>query len=447
MADHQQHIAVIGAGWAGCSAAVSLVRDGHRVSLFEAAPQTGGRARSVTVQQQTLDNGQHILLGAYRDTLQLIRSLGGDTAQLFLRLPLQMVYPPACDGMSLIAPKLPAPLHMAIGLLKASGLTLADKLALARFSSAAKWMGWRLHTDVSVNDLLVQFEQTERLVRLMWHPLCIAALNTPPECASANTFLAVLRDSLGAGRAASDMLIPRAPLGAILPALAIRYLQQQQMTVQTGMPVRSLHRHGDSWTLSNAEATLPGQFDQVVIATDIRNCQRLLASVSNADTTSTLPDYQFEAITTVYLQYPATVRLDRAFYALPDQAASQHYGQFVFDRGWLDTQQAGLMAVVISAPSTLPEAETLAALVAQQLATQTGIQVLAQPLWHQVITEKRATWACTPGIRRPSQATGISGLWIAGDYTDAAYPATLESAVRSGKQLASLIRDSAKQAR
>uniref|UniRef100_UPI0030EB3E50 hydroxysqualene dehydroxylase n=1 Tax=Undibacterium luofuense TaxID=2828733 RepID=UPI0030EB3E50 len=255
------------------------------------------------------------------------------------------------------------------------------------------------------------------------------------------------RDSLGAGRAASDMLIPRAPLGAILPELAIRYLQQQQMTVQTGMPVRALHRHGDHWSLSNAEATFPGQFDQVVIATDIRNCQRLLASVSDADTTPTLPDYQFEAITTVYLQYPATVRLDRAFYALPDHAASQHYGQFVFDRGWLDTQQAGLMAVVISAPSTLPDAETLAALVAQQLATQTGIQALAQPLWHQVITEKRATWACTPGIRRPSQATGISGLWIAGDYTDAAYPATLESAVRSGKQLASLIRGSARQAR
>jgi hypothetical protein len=73
-------------------------------------------------------------------------------------------------------------------------------------------MGWQLHTDVSVNNLLLQFEQTERLVRLMWHPLCIAALNTPPERASANTFLAVLRDSLGASRAASDMLIPRAPL-------------------------------------------------------------------------------------------------------------------------------------------------------------------------------------------------------------------------------------------
>jgi hypothetical protein len=84
------------------------------------------------------------------------------------------------------------------------------------------------------------------------------------------------------------------------------------------------------------------------------------------------------------------VRLDRAFYALPDQAASQHYGQFVFDRGWLDPKQAGLLAVVISAPSSLPDAETLATLVAQQLATQTGIQALAQPLWHQIITEKRA---------------------------------------------------------
>ena len=107
---------------------------------------------------------------------------------------------------------------MVVALLRASGLARADKLALARFSTTARWMGWQLHTDCSVAELLERFDQTERLIRLMWRPLCLAALNTPPERASAQVFLNVLRDSLGAGRRASDMLVPRTDLSSLVPA-------------------------------------------------------------------------------------------------------------------------------------------------------------------------------------------------------------------------------------
>jgi predicted NAD/FAD-binding protein len=178
-------VAVIGAGWAGCAAAIELARTGAQVTLYEAARVPGGRARRIDYQGNALDNGQHILLGAYRDSLRLMRTVGLQPSQLLLRLPLQMRYPNGIVGMDLISARLPAPLHLLIGVLRAKGLTMTDKLSLARFASAARWMGWQLNHDCTVTELLHRFEQTDRLIKLMWRPLCIAALNTPPERASA----------------------------------------------------------------------------------------------------------------------------------------------------------------------------------------------------------------------------------------------------------------------
>ena len=155
-------VAVVGGGWAGCAAAVELARRGVQVTLFEAARTLGGRARQVEVDGRVLDNGQHILLGAYKQTLGLLKRVGVEPGQAILRLPLQMRYPPGAGGMDMIAPRLPAPWHMLVGLLRAKGLAYEDKKALAQFSSAAKWMGWRLDTDVSVSTCLLYTSPSPR---------------------------------------------------------------------------------------------------------------------------------------------------------------------------------------------------------------------------------------------------------------------------------------------
>ena len=154
--------AVIGAGWAGCSAAVELAKRGHQVHLFEAARTLGGRARQVHLHGIDCDNGQHILLGAYEATLNLLNTLGVDPDAALLRLPLQMCYPGHSGGMQFIAPKLPAPFHLIAALLRAKGLQREDKMSLARFSSAARWMDWQLYTDCSVAELLERFDQIAR---------------------------------------------------------------------------------------------------------------------------------------------------------------------------------------------------------------------------------------------------------------------------------------------
>ena len=424
-------VAVIGAGWAGCAAAVELTRAGAKATLYEAARTAGGRARRIDYQGHALDNGQHILLGAYRESLRLMQQVGLQPSQLLMRLPLQMRYPDNEVGMDLLAPRLPAPLHLVMGVLRAKGLPFADKLSLARFSSAARWMGWQLNQDCTVAELLARFDQTDRLIKLMWRPLCIAALNTPPERASAKVFLAVLRDSLGARRAASDMLLPRTDLSTLFPDAAISWLQKQGGTVMMVHRVNSIHSDDAGWTINSAQRS--DHYQHVVIATAPMHAQTLLKDTDHALSESLSFDY--EAITTCYLQYAPSVRLPAPMLALIDDPDSQCWGQFVFDRGQLDDKQAGLLAVVISATQQTT-VQSLEAAVAQQLAHDLRLPELANPVWSKAITEKRATFACVPDMQRPSTATTHPGLWLAGDYTASDYPATIEGAVRSGVKVA-----------
>ncbi|WP_371866462.1 hydroxysqualene dehydroxylase HpnE [Duganella alba] len=450
-------VAVIGAGWAGCAAAVELAQAGYRVTLLEAARTLGGRARRVETDRAHLDNGQHILLGAYSESLRLMKLAGIDREQALLTLPLQMRYPPNTGGMDFAAPSLPlpAPLHLATALFRARGLTREDKLSLARFSTTARWMGWQLHQDCSVSELLARFDQTPRLIQLMWRPLCLAALNTPPERASAQVFLNVLRDSLGARRRASDMLLPRADLSALFPEAASAYVEAHGGNVRSGAKVQAIHSiEGRLWQLDISGSAVGGTwstyFSGVVLATGASQAAALLHDISECDTAalcSQLTAFEPEAITTVYLQYAASVKLDLPFYALLDDPYNHHYGQFVFDRGQLDASQPGLLAVVISASAQSADQpqELLAEAVAVQLAVDFQRPELGRPDWFKVITEKRATYASTPGLQRPSNDSGLPGLVLAGDYTAGDYPATLESAVRSGVAAAALLKRSAAQ--
>jgi squalene-associated FAD-dependent desaturase len=443
MTGNRKSVAVVGGGWAGCAAAVELADAGCAVTLFEAARTPGGRARAVQAHGRILDNGQHILLGAYESTLKLLRRVGVDPASSLLRLPLQMRYPPASGLMDFAAPRLPAPLHVLAALLRAKGLDRDDKLALARFSTTARWMDWRLDVDCSVAELLERYDQTPRITQLLWRPLCVAALNTPAERASARVFLAVLRDSLGARRAASDMLLPRVTLDALFPAAALRCLERAGARVLTGCRVDAIDAMAPDaagWRVHAGGAV--HDVDAVVLATPPWQSAALLRALPGADETVALLDaLAYEPISTVYLQYAPGLRLPLPFCALADDPAASLWGQFVFDRGQLNPAEDGLLAVVVSAAAdaALLGHDALAGAVAAQLADAFAQPALGAPAWRQVITEKRATFSCTAGLARPPNATALPGLVLAGDYTASDYPATLETAIRSGSAAARLV--------
>ena len=422
-----KRIAIVGAGWAGCAAAVEAVDNGFDVTLFEASRIAGGRARKTTVEGLTLDNGQHILLGAYAKTLQMMKRVGINTDAAFLRLPLQMHYPPASEGMDFETATLPAPFHLVVGLFRTTGLDWEDKIALVRFFSACRHIRWDIGEDRPVIRLLEQFWQTPRLYGLLWRPLCMASMNTPPEEASAQVFLSILKDSLGARRHASDMLLPKMDLSAIFPEKAIRYLTEHGGEIRMGETVRDLHQDESGWIL-NKNAN--DQYDAVIVATSAANAASLLKDETGV---SPFEPFRYEPISTCYLKYSDSIRLQRPFYALIDNPDKKEWGQYVFDRGQLFPDQQGLLAVVVSVSSAVMDSgkETLETDIARQLAHAFKRPELENPLWSRIFTERRATFACTPGLLRPG-ITGKKGLFLAGDYLRSDYPATLESAISSG---------------
>lgn len=419
------HIAVIGAGWAGLTAASELAAQGLKVTVLEAAPHLGGRARGFSRNGLQLDNGQHIMLGAYRETLRLMRLVGVDEHTALLRLPLRLETP---GHLRLATPRWPAPLHLLAGLLGASGLSVAERLAAIAFMAGMQLKGFRAPREQTVAQLLAR--QPEKLVRLLWEPLCLAALNTPIATACAQTFINVLRDSLTRTRDDSDLLLPRRDLGQLFPQAAAQFIDAHGGSVR--------HARVGSITFHDTHVSINGEaFDHAICATAPHNAAQLLAGLPQLVTTQAqIAALAFQPITTVYLQYPAATALP-----FPMLGMAGGLGQWVLDRGALCGQN-GLLAVVISAegPHEALSNEALVEAIHGEMTAM--IDRLPLPEWHQVITEKRATFACTAGIQRPSCQTAHPRLWLAGDYTAGDYPATLEGAVHSGVQCAQLLSSS-----
>ena len=422
-------IGIVGGGYAGMAAAVALADCGIPVTVFESAMQLGGRARGVGYQDTHLDNGQHLLLGCYRQTLYMIEKVGGNIEQDFLRMPLQL---DLHGEFSLKAPRLPAPLHLLAALMNAQGLTLVERLSAMRFMLSLRRMKFSLPADMTVAELLAQHDQDADLSRKLWEPLCIAALNTPMYKASAQVLLNVLRDALNQSREYSDMLLPRINFSALFPQRAADYVEQHGGKVCIACGVEALHPLDDGIELTTTLGT--DTFDCVICAAPPVATAKLLRPVAAlAETVALIDKLEHQPIYTVYLQYPAHVTLPHAMLGL-----HQRYSQWLFDKG-LIAGQHGLLAAVISAEGIhqeLPQ-EELAQQVIAELREEFGIA--EQPAWYKVIAEKRATFCCAPNLQRPSQLTALPRLLLAGDYTAGDYPATLEGAVISGLKCADVI--------
>lgn len=423
------NIAVIGGGYAGMAAAVALADCGIPVTVFESALQLGGRARGVSYQDTHLDNGQHLLLGCYRQTLFMIEKVGGNIEQDFLRLPLQL---DLHGEFSLKAPRLRAPLHLLVALLTSQGLSYHERLNAARFMLALRRMKFSLSNDIIVTELLAQYKQDEALVQKLWEPLCIAALNTPIHKASAQVLCNVLRDALNQSREYSDMLLPRINFTALFPQRAADFVEQHGGNVHIACGVEALRPFEDGIELTTTLGT--ENFGQVICAAPPVVAAKLLRPVSAlAETVAQIDKLEHQPIYTVYLQYPSHVTLPHPMLGL-----HRRYSQWLFDKGRI-AEQHGLIASVISAEGIHQELsqDELAQKVIAELREEFGIA--EQPAWFKVIAEKRATFCCSPNLQRPSQLTALPRLLLAGDYTAGDYPATLEGAVISGLKCADVI--------
>jgi squalene-associated FAD-dependent desaturase len=407
MEDLARRVAIVGAGYAGMAAAVTLAGRGVPVTVFESGPVPGGRARRVLSQGTELDNGQHILVGAYSALFAMMRAVGVPESAL-LRLPLEIRYP---GKFHLRARRLPMPLGLAIGMLAARGAPFSERTGALRFMSILGKEKFTLEEDISVDRLLERHGQAGAIGHYLWRPLCVSALNTPSAIASANLFLRTLRDTLAGGPGAADLLLPRVDLSRLFPEPAADFVKSKGGEIRLRSPVQDLR-------------PLKQEFGAVIVAVGPHQLKGLLPDLAL--------DYTYQPIYTCYLQYPETVHLPFPMLGLADGLV-----QWVFDRGAL-LGEHGRLACVISAQGdhqqmTLDE---LAVRCHQELRQ---VMDVPDPAWTRVIAEKRATITSVVAARKVP--TEIDGVLLAGDYTDPDYPPTLEAAVRSGRRAAELVLD------
>ena len=435
-------VAVIGGGWAGCAAAVTLARAGVSVALYETAPLLGGRARRVVRAGLPLDNGQHLLLGAYEHTLALVTLVHGSAASrgVLMRRPLTIVplAPEQAGALYLVRREAAGALGLLVGLLMARGLTWSERVANIAWFLRMKRAGFARGPDETVAQMLAPLPR--RVAQGLWEPLCLAALNTPPSIASAQTFANVLKAAFAGSVAASDFMLSATDLAALFPDAAARFVESHGGVVRTATSARIARAARNDAALLVGDAVQPAR--AVIVAVGPHQ----LAGAFAAEALAARPEMRafleqmsalaYEPIVTVWLGYARAVPLPATLARLDDAP-----GQWVVDRPDIlanaqpDPARPPLgqvLAVILSASG--PHERLDHHVLAREVDTQLRrLQPTRSPCtWSQVIAERRATYACTPNRARPGQTRLAGGVYLAGDYVDAEYPATLEAAVRSG---------------
>jgi squalene-associated FAD-dependent desaturase len=434
---------VIGAGFAGLSAAVRLTRGGARVLVLEARSRLGGRATAFPDREtgELVDNGQHILLGCYRDTFAFLEDIG---AAANVRLQSQLavtVIDRAGRRSRLSCPALPPPFHLLAGILDWEALSWRDRLSVLGMATPLRNARRELlgssvkaaSPGETVENWLIRNGQTPRLRELLWDPLAVAALNQQTDRAAAPPFARVLAEMFGSDPRAAAIALPTKPLHLMYAEPAREYIERHGGAVHTGTPAKvivdgdavgGVRSEDQEWRSDRVISSVPwfalaALFDQPPAA--------LADVIARAGTMESSP------IVTVNLWFDRPV-LDEPFIGLPGRAM-----QWVFDKRLLYGGDASHLSLVSSGAAAIV-ARTNLELIAQaraEIFEALPEARAARLVGATVVREPRATFSLAPGQpARPSAETAVRGFVLAGDWIETGLPATIESAVRSGHRAA-----------
>ncbi len=413
-------ILVIGGGWSGLAAACQLAPHTN-VTLLEAAPQLGGRARAVSWQEDYIDNGQHLFLGAYHHTYSLLKHIGLSANLLFHTMPFQWQSHGATDHIHFSLRNLKK-----LPWLSLKGLKLREKISFLWVLNTLRKPLARSQHQTTVLQFLKKFHQSPKLIEHFWQPLCEAALTTPIESAAMAVFHQVMYTAFGSDLSASDYWIPTQDLSKLLPEPAHDFLINQGAKVYLNQRVQRLCIEGNRCTgVWSKDMFYPAQ--QIILATPYQQTCALLQPYANCHTLCESLKHLVPAqISTLYLRFSKPIATPLPFFHI--QARLPFW---VFNR--LHCQQPDLLALVFS--QTQPLLQDEAALLYMVMPwLRSVLPDLPAPITSKLIREKRGAFEATlfAEQHRPTLQTPISNVLLAGDYVANGYPACLEGAVLNG---------------
>jgi hydroxysqualene dehydroxylase len=435
---------VVGGGFAGLSAAVRLTRAGVRVLVLEARGRLGGRATAFEDRDtgELVDNGQHVLLGCYRDTLQFLRDIG---AEGHVRTQPQLavtIIDRNGERSTLECRNFPAPLHLLTGVFDWEALSWSDRwsvlgmagpIRIARRQAQGDMRRLAASPGETVEAWLKRNGQTDRLRELLWDPLALAALNQSPSTASAPPFARVLGEMFGGDQTSAAIVLPTKPLDQMYAEPARRFISMRGGQVRTGATARVEIESGrvaavavgnERWIAPVVVCAVPWFALDEVFTGQLTPLEPLLGAARHTNASP---------IVTVNLWFDRPV-LDAPFVGFPGRTM-----QWAFEKRAIVGEGTSHVSLVCSG------ADLVVGWTNEQLIEQARRELFdASPaagharLAHAtVIREPRATFSLAPGQPpRPGTTTPVDGLFLAGDWVDTGLPATIESAVRSGHRAA-----------
>ena len=407
---------VVGGGLAGLSAALQLLDCEHDVTLLEARPTLGGAVQTLPEREgdpdPPPDNGQHIALGCCDAYLDFLERIGQGSSAERRRLALPVI---AEDGsVAFIGAG-------ALALLRYRHVPLRDRLTIARVARRLGSLVPEDHDGEGFATLLRRLGQSEAAIGRFWDVFMRPALNLPSEQVSAGLALFTVQTALLADRRAGDLVLPRRPLGEMHGEAAGRVLAERGALVRTNARVVELEH--DAALLADGERV---HADAFVLAVPSAESARLLGEPA--------PALEDSPIVSVHLLFDRRL-LQHDLAALLGSPA-----HWVFDRGRLtghEPERGQYLTVVSSGAPELLEVrgKALVELIAGEVTSRLG---QAELLWSRISREPAATFAARPGTAklRPGFATSRPNVARAGAWTDTGWPATMESAVRSGHEAA-----------
>ena len=437
---------VVGAGFAGLSAATALAEHGARVLVLEARPTLGGRATAFTdpATGERVDNGQHVLFGCYDETFRFLRRIGAEAnVHVQSRLAVDIV---DREGRwsRLACPALPAPFHLLVGVVSWSALGWRDRLAVLRMRGAIRGPGRSPSPGESetVRQWLLRYRQTSRLIELLWEPLAVAALNQSIDSAAAASFLGVLERMFSGGPRGAALALPLKPLDEVYAHPAREYIERHGGSVRTGatariecsteadlsdsMPAPRVMVRGERMTAPSVICAAPWHALPDVFAERSAVLQPILDAAAHTEASP---------IVTVNLWFDRVVT-ERTLVGLPGRTL-----QWVFDKRAVFGEQASHLSLVSSGAEDVVSRsnEELIALAVKEVRDALPLARSAALVRGVVVREKRASFSVAPGQPpRPSTRTVVPGLFLAGDWIATGLPATIEGAVVTGHMAAAL---------
>ena len=436
-------VVVVGGGLSGLAAAVHLTSRGIPVVLLEQRKVPGGRAYSF-VDESTgtvIDNGQHVLIAGYTATMDFLGMIGTRDRLTVQRRPELMFHHPERGFCRFRLPHLPAPLHLLGGILTTGLFSAADKLRLIRAGRALGSFSAEREGGMTVEAWLDSLGQSAETKRSFWEPLAVAIMNEHIGVASALVFTRALRTAFLSGPGASALAIPAVGLSDLYVDPARSFIEKHGGRVRCSADVTASLAGGDAVTAVRLR-------DGETIA-----CSALILAVPSYRAAGLLPDRLREggflaAAASIPVSPIVSIHLwfERDFMTCESLGVIGRRIQWVFNRKKIapgsETKTGGHVSTVISAAHAFVDTgnDDLARIALEDLRSVFGAD-MGHAVHAVVIREKRGTFSCTPEVERirPGPDTPIANLFIAGDWTDTGYPATIEGAIMSGLRCADRI--------